>query len=263
MKDANIALSHLIRIVREAGNQIMEIYENSSIYSHFELKSDYSPLTVADRTSNHYICSQLHELYPEIPVISEENRETDFSIRKNYKLFWLLDPLDGTKEFLKRNGEFTVNLALIDSGKPVLGIVHVPFTHKTYYARKGHGAYLEQGICEPEKLTVSAYHPKAEGLRIVASRSHMNTETEEYLKRFLNPKLLSMGSSLKFMLVAEGLADLYPRLGPTSEWDTAASQIIVEEAGGQVLDLTSLKELRYNKENLLNPYFIAKGKEIA
>jgi 3'(2'), 5'-bisphosphate nucleotidase len=260
MNDANIVLSDLIKTIREAGNRILDVYNNSAQSFQSELKKDLSPLTLADKASNEYICHQLEKLFPDIPILSEENKEIPYEARKSFNLFWLIDPLDGTKEFLKRNGEFTVNLALVKFGRPILGIVHVPCSNKTYFAEKGKGAWLMDAGKKEIKLQVSEFDLINEGLRIVASRSHLNDETLEYLRSFKNPKLISMGSSLKFMLVAEGKADVYPRLGPTMEWDTAAAQIIVEEAGGKVLEFQNMKPLVYNKKNLLNPFFLVFGK---
>ena len=167
----------------------------------------------------------------------------------------MVDPLDGTKEFIKKNGEFTVNIALIENGRPILGVVYVPVENKMYYASKGKGAFLLNKSLQPLELKTNKKELSNTGLNIVCSRSHMNDETKEYIAQFKEPELVSKGSSLKFMLVAEGNAQVYPRIAPTMEWDTAASQIIVEEAGGQVLQYKTDYPLNYNKENLLNPYF--------
>jgi 3'(2'), 5'-bisphosphate nucleotidase len=218
------------------------------------MKSDDSPLTAADRAAHASIEAGLQELYPEIPLLSEEGRGIPFAERKSWRQFWLVDPLDGTKEFIKRNGEFTVNIALIEDGFPVAGIVHLPAAGKTYYGGKGEGAWLEEEGSPPVMI-----HPRAplagSGLTVVMSRSHPSPELDDYLAGIDVAASISVGSSLKFCAIAEGKADLYPRLGPTMEWDTAAGQAVVESAGGKVVDLAG-NRLRYNKEVLLNGSFI-------
>jgi len=236
-------------IAREAGAKIMEVYESADFG--VETKADDSPLTKADLASHHVIVAALEALTPDIPVLSEESKAMPYSGRKDWTLFWLVDPLDGTKEFVKRNGEFTVNIALIDNGKPVLGVIYIPVTGETYQAATGYGA-------ERAGKTLQANKQVADSLKVVASRSHAGAETEAYFKRVKEDytlELVSKGSSLKFCLVAAGEAALYPRFGPTMEWDTAAAQCIVEQAGGAVTTMDGAP-LRYNKENLLNPYFV-------
>ncbi|MFC2114017.1 3'(2'),5'-bisphosphate nucleotidase CysQ [Bacteroidota bacterium] len=261
MRAANIRISDLISIAKEAGDKILEVYHSKSEYWEVSVKSDASPLTLADKLSNEVINRRLLEKFPEIPIISEENKEIPFEDRKHYDLFWLVDPLDGTKEFIKRNGEFTVNIALIEHQQAVGGIVYVPCQEKMYYAQQGKGAFIiENGITFP--LHAHEYSLAQEKLVIVASRSHMNDETIQYISQFKHAETTSIGSSLKLLLVAEGKAHIYPRLGPTMEWDTAAAHAIVQEAGGSVVRYEDNNPLIYNKENLLNPYFIVFGKVV-
>ncbi|MEO0472500.1 MAG: 3'(2'),5'-bisphosphate nucleotidase CysQ, partial [Bacteroidota bacterium] len=198
---------------------------------------------------------------PGVPIISEETRALPYEERKDWEWFWLVDPLDGTKEFIKRNGEFTVNIALIEGNHVVMGCVHVPVKGDTYYAAKGEGAFVKKGEAAPEGIEAAALDMNASGLRLVCSRSHMSKEVEEYVSQFKDPELVSMGSSLKLLMVAQGQADIYPRLAPTMEWDTGAAQIIVEEAGGTVINHHTNTPVVYNKENLLNPHFIVFAKQ--
>ncbi len=247
-------------IARHAGNAIMVIYSKEDFG--VEQKSDLSPLTKADRAANDIIVQALGQLKPLYPVLSEESREIPYHVRKDFERFWLVDPLDGTKEFIKRNGEFTVNIALIEEQRPILGVVYVPATGDLFYAEKGEGAFMIKGDIHI-RLTASSYGKADNGLRVVASRSHMNDETSAYLTDLNKPQIVSKGSSLKFLLLASGEAEIYPRIGPTMEWDTAAAQIILEEAGGSITIFGSDTPLRYNKENLLNPNFVARGRELA
>ncbi len=253
-------LTELNLTAKEAGKKILEIYNDESRFQVVDFKADDSPLTQADKAAHEVITSRLAALTPDIPVLSEEGGHHDYESRKDWTKFWLVDPLDGTKEFIKRNGEFTVNIALIDQGKAVMGVVYVPVQDLTYYAAQGQGAFKQAGEEEAEKISVSSFGMNDEGLRIVCSRSHMSAEVEAYIEQFEAPQTVSMGSSLKLVLVAEGKADIYPRLGPTMEWDTAAAHAIVQEAGGEVIDHESKQTLVYHKENLLNPYFIVFGK---
>lgn len=251
-------LAEAIRIAQAAGAAILEVYNGPDFEKNVEQKGDSSPLTLADKQSHLVIAAGLAALAPEIPVLSEEGKQMDYSERKGWSRFWLVDPLDGTKEFIKRNGEFAVHIALVENGRATLGVVHLPVLNVTYSAVQGGGAYkLENGVSQP--IQVAQFSENQEGLRMVASRSHMSTETAEFMAKYQNPTTLSMGSSMKFMLVADGRADIYPRLGPTMEWDVAAPQVIVEEAGGSVLDFKTGQPLRYNKENLLNEWFIVRG----
>ena len=247
----------LINIAKVAGDKIMEVYDSGDF--DIKEKEDDSPVTIADKKANEIICSRLLKLYPDIPIISEEELETPYSIRKNYDYCWIIDPLDGTKDFINKNGEFTVNIALVKEGKPILGIVHLPAHEKTYWGLKNEGAFCEfKSNITPIK--VSTFNLKQENLRVVCSRSHFNQETADFIDTLNRPQKISIGSSLKFLLLAEGNAELYPRLGPCSEWDTAAPQIIIEEAGGKLFIFGTENPLVYNKENLLNPHFLAMGK---
>jgi 3'(2'), 5'-bisphosphate nucleotidase len=207
--------------------------------------------------SHRIIDAGLREISPGIPIISEESGLPDFSERGQWTRYWLIDPLDGTKEFVKRNGEFTVNIALIDNHRPILGVVHVPVTGKTYTGFEGGGAALREGSGSPAAIQVAA--ASASPVRIVGSRSHRGESLDAYLEKLGDFEILPMGSSLKFCMVAEGRADIYPRLGLTSEWDTAAAQAVVEQAGGAVVELDG-KPLAYNaKADILNPHFMVTG----
>jgi len=237
----------------EAGNAILTVYATDF---DVESKSDESPLTQADLASHNAIVAGLKQLTPDIPIISEEDGLPDFEVRRHWERYWLIDPLDGTKEFVNRNGEFTVNIALIDNGRPVFGVVHVPVQEKTYIGCEGRGSELrENGAARP----ISVADGSNAAVRIVGSRSHRGTSLDAFLDKLGDHDMVPMGSSLKFCTVAEGNADIYPRLGPTSEWDTAAAQAVVEQAGGQVLELDG-KPLSYNqKADILNPWFVVIG----
>ncbi|MEL7159518.1 MAG: 3'(2'),5'-bisphosphate nucleotidase CysQ, partial [Bacteroidota bacterium] len=194
------------------------------------------------------------------PIVSEEGADIPYAIRTNYERFWLVDPLDGTKEFIKRNGDFTVNIALIEDGRPVLGAVFVPVTDELFYSAKGRGAYVvATSGAEPARINAAAFTLQDANLKIVASRSHLNQATQDFMASFDRPEVVQRGSSLKIMELARGSAHVYPRLGPTMEWDTGAAHAILLEAGGKLVDETTGKDLRYNKESLLNPHFIAYG----
>ncbi len=237
----------------EAGNAILTVYATDF---DVESKSDESPLTQADLASHNTIVAGLQALTPDIPIISEEDGLPEFPVRSQWDRYWLIDPLDGTKEFVNRNGEFTVNIALIDKNRPVFGVVHVPVQEKTYIGCEGRGSELrENGSARP----ISVGESSSAAVRIVGSRSHRGTSLDAFLEKLGEHDMVPMGSSLKFCTVAEGNADVYPRLGPTSEWDTAAAQAVVEQAGGQVLELDG-KPLSYNrKEDILNPWFVVIG----
>ncbi len=251
--------SKICDIAVGAGQIILEIY-NSDMDFGVEAKSDNSPLTIADQKANEHIVTELLKLDSSFPIISEENKIVDFSERKNYEYCWLVDPLDGTKEFIKRNGEFTVNIALLHKGKAVLGVVYTPVTKELYYGAKDCGAFKRHNG-KTLQMKAASFSKEDSGLRVVCSRSHLNPETQSFIDALNQPQLVAKGSSLKFMILAEGKAELYPRLAPTMEWDTGAAQIILEEAGGQVLHYDSLDPLCYNKENLLNPFFLARGNQ--
>ena len=250
----NHLIESLITISKQAGEAILKIYDLDDLgISH---KEDNSPLTLADKASNEMICSQLKELTPDIPILSEEGKDISFDKRKNWDTFWLIDPLDGTKEFIKKNGEFSVNIALINHFKPILGIVYAPVLDTTWYGSASEGSFkiIEKG--KPEKINVLKYDDN-ETVKVVSSRSHSNnTKLDEFLTDYPKHELVFMGSSIKICLVADGSAHIYPRLGPTMEWDTAAAHAVVKFAGGNILDMTDRNELAYNKENLLNPAFL-------
>ncbi len=253
----SITIQEVIDIARKAGDAIMKIYGTDDFQ--IESKSDESPLTIADQTANKIICDGLEKMEVKYPIISEENKTLPYADRKDYTYFWLVDPLDGTKEFIKRNGEFTVNIALVHNQRPIAGVVYAPVVDEMYWAIKGEGAFLEKesGL---EELKPDAFKWSDSGLNLVCSRSHLNEETEKFVADFDKPNLVSKGSSLKFLILAKGDAHIYPRLAPTMEWDTGAAQIILEEAGGSVINNETKEPLLYNKENLLNPYFVAAGK---
>jgi len=244
----------LLQLARQAGRAIVDIYEQDF---QVELKADQSPLTAADLASHHTIVAGLATLTPDIPVLSEESASLPYDIRRQWQRYWLVDPLDGTREFVKRNGEFTVNIALIEDGRAVFGVVHVPVSGVSYVGRVGEGAHKidEHGIRQPIRVTANRQTP----LRVAGSRSHAGDSLQRFLDKVGEHQIVSMGSSLKLCLVADGSADIYPRLGPTSEWDTAAAQAVVEAAGGRVTD-TQMQPLRYNqKDSLLNPHFLVFG----
>lgn len=236
---------------QKAAEEILRIYESGDFS--IEAKADDSPLTLADKASHLSIVAELEKT--NLPILSEEGRDIPYEERKVWDYFWMIDPLDGTKEFIKRNGEFTVNIALIHKGEPILGVVQVPVQNKLYYASLNQGAYLEEAG-NSQKLKTNSQQPTAKGLKVVASRSHLNDETRTYMDTLNQPEIVSMGSSLKLIAVAEGTADLYPRFAPTMEWDTAAAQAIVTEAEGHVLVKNSESAVQYNKHDLLNPHFL-------
>lgn len=258
----NIDIKSIENIAKEAGKVIMEIYRKDF---QVEYKDDKSPLTEADTKSNEIICSALEKLYPTIPMLSEENKKVLFEDRKDWEYYWCIDPIDGTKEFIKKNDEFTVNIALIHNDTPVLGVVYAPAIDKMYIAKKDEGAFLNG-----EKLPLTQIKKE---FTVVASKSHLSEETQIFIDdlkvEYPNLASSSKGSSLKLCMVAEGVADIYPRIAPTMEWDTAAAHAIVLEAGKNVYQFDanikstdylksapSLKSMIYNKENLLNPYFV-------
>ena len=251
-------LEEVIKISIDAGYGIMKAYDSS--YDIVE-KSDGSPVTIADQNAHNLIYDRLQKLAPGIPLVSEESNLVDIENRLSWERFWLVDPLDGTKEFIKKNGEFTVNIAMIEGGRPILGVVHAPARDLTYFATSGKGSWRQIKNHAPEKIMTKAYHRGA--VRMTSSRSHRSKPIENFCLALeeqiqLPIQHVTMGSSLKFCLVAEGSADIYPRLGPTSEWDTGAAHCVLEEAGGSVR-LCDGGQLMYNKESLLNPWFVAMG----
>lgn len=251
-----IDIESIKKIARDAGDEILDVYGTEFSV---DVKEDKSPLTEADRRGNDVIVKALESLYPDIPIISEETKTVDYSERKDWEYFWLVDPLDGTKEFVKRNGEFTVNIALVHRDTPVLGVVFQPVGDRMFWASKGSGAWLSENQGESLPLTGGEHYSNKDQVTVVASRSHLTQEVQDFVNGLKTEgkevEFLSAGSSLKLCLVAQGKADVYPRLGPTMEWDTGAAHAIALESGRKVLaDGTGLP-LIYNKENLLNPYF--------
>ncbi len=254
--------THLLEIAKtaalQAGKAILEIYDSGDFGT--ETKSDHSPLTLADKAAHTIISSLLQETG--LPILSEEGISVDYKDRKIWDYFWLIDPLDGTKEFIKRTGEFTVNIALMHSNIPVAGVIYAPYIDTLYYGSEETGVYK---IDKGEKVQLASIVKKRsipelkqrEKITVVASISHINEETTNFINQFRNPTLSSMGSSLKLMLLAEGAADIYPRLAPTMEWDTAAGDAILRSLNMSVYQTDLKTELLYNKENLLNPSFIA------
>ncbi len=254
----------------EAGKAILEVYNADE--RGIEFKEDDSPLTLADKNAHEVIMKHLVETG--LPVLSEEGAKIPFSERKNWKKFWMVDPLDGTKEFIKRNDEFTVNIALIEEGKAIAGVVYIPVLEELFWGNVHEGkAFFQTGNSEVTPLldkssrkeiwTVAPGHKancsKAtnDPVRIVCSRSHMNSETLEFIEQFHSIEKMPMGSSLKFLRIAQDVADMYPRFGPTMEWDTAAAHGVLSACGYQIKDAVDYNELNYNKENLLNPTFVA------
>jgi 3'(2'), 5'-bisphosphate nucleotidase len=256
-KDLVNLIPEVSQIARQAGEQILDIYERG-----FDVhtKVDGTPLTTADRASHEIICRELAVLDGNLPVLSEESASESHSGREGWRQFWLVDPLDGTREFVKRNGEFTVNIALIDGNRPVLGVVHTPVKGLTYWAHAGGSAYRYSADGETHSIQVRQYHGGPP--QVVASRSHARESLTQFLQRLEEREggydTISMGSALKICIVAEGRGDVYPRLGPTYEWDTAAAQCVIESAGGKLTDCHGVP-LRYNKSSLLNPWFVASG----
>ena len=255
-----IDIQKINSIAKKAGDEIMKIYQQDF---DVDYKADNSPLTKADIKSNEIITESLKDLYPEIPILSEENKEVPYNIRRNWEYFWLIDPLDGTKEFVKKNGEFTVNIALIHKNTPVLGVIYAPALEILYYAQKEKGAFKQEKNKKPQRLPIYK-HTNNDTLKVIVSKSHYNQETKYFVDNLKNKykktiEFIRIGSSLKLCLIAEGKADIYPRLAPTMEWDIAAGQAIVEQAGGEIVEFKTQTPLKYNKQNLLNPWFVTKG----
>ena len=241
-------------IAETAGRTILDVYETDFAV---DAKADASPITEADRRAHDVIRAGLAALPGERPILSEEARAVPWEVRRHWREYWLVDPLDGTKEFIQRNGQFTVNIALVRAGRPVLGIVHVPVSGVTYGGIVGHGAWRRTRGGEKEAIQVQPLGDRP--VRVVGSRSHRGPDLDGYLERLGPHEMVPMGSSLKFCIVAEGNADVYPRLGPTSEWDTAAAEAVLTAAGGRVV-ASDGQPIAYNKgPDLLNPWFIASG----
>jgi len=247
-------LKSLIKLTQETGDEILKIYHSDNL--DVQIKNDASPVTAADLAAHYYILDGLKRLTPNIPVVSEEDRSS-LTIAQVNTYYWLIDPLDGTKEFINKNGEFTVNLALIEDNKPTFGLVGEPVSNTVYWGGDHHGAFRQRqdGLhpCIPIKC-VQTQTPK----RVLASKSHLNEATKNLIAKLGPTTLIQAGSSLKFIRIAEGLADYYPRLAPTCEWDTAAAQAILEGAGGNVKQVNG-QTMTYGKPNILNPFFIAMG----
>lgn len=250
--DRKLLLEQLIPVIQKAGEAIMKIYrqELTSIHP----KEDGSPLTEADLAAHQVLADELPFLLPGCPVVSEEDAESEI-YRRNRGMFWLIDPLDGTKEFIARNGEFTVNIALIKDGLSILGVVYAPAIDELYFGGADLGAF-RRVASQTSPIKVSDAKHVDDGCRVIASKSHMNDATKAFIERLGSTNIVQAGSSLKFCRVAEGGADIYPRLSPTCEWDTAAAQAVLEGAGGLVVDLQDIP-LQYGKPDVLNPYFIA------
>ncbi|WP_369999110.1 3'(2'),5'-bisphosphate nucleotidase CysQ [Winogradskyella sp.] len=256
-------LQTAIKASLDAGKAIMEVYDTSF---NVELKDDKSPLTEADKKANEVINSYLKNT--DFPVISEENRQIDYSTRKNWDTCWIVDPVDGTKEFIKRNGEFTVNIALVESARPLFGVIYVPAIKRLYFADvKKKLAYSADLLSHDSSIDMVGANAKtlkpktpSNSIEVVGSRSHMSQETLDFVENIKSSgkdvNIVSKGSSLKFCLIAEGKADIYPRFAPTMEWDTAAGQAICNAVGVQVISKETNLPLLYNKENLLNPWFV-------
>jgi 3'(2'), 5'-bisphosphate nucleotidase len=255
----HLDIEKLKEIALLAGREVLEVYGSDFAVDE---KEDRSPLTEADRRANTVILEGLERAFPGVPFVSEETQALPFGERKNWEYLWLIDPLDGTKEFVKRNGEFTVNIALVRAGIPVAGVVYQPTERRMYFAVEGRGAFRQDGGGEPRRLLGGdSYRERGtDPVKVVASRSHLSQAVTDFVKALEDEgrtvEFMSSGSSLKLCLVAEGAAHVYPRLAPTMEWDTAAAHAVVVEAGKQVLEFETGEALRYNKENLLNPWFV-------
>lgn len=258
----------------KAGKRILTIYNDPASDFQIERKADNSPLTIADRTAHETIVQILNQT--PFSILSEEGKHMDYSVRNHWETLWIVDPLDGTKEFIKRNGEFTVNIALVKQGVPVMGVIYLPVKKELYFAADSLGAFKMTGIVELkeedtlEKLTTASVRLPHAGVKdcfvVVASRSHLTPETEEYITEMKQihkqVELISSGSSIKICLVAEGTADVYPRFAPTMEWDTAAGHAIARAAGMEIYQAGKDEPLRYNKADLLNPWFIVEKKRV-
>lgn len=245
-------LPDVIKVADEASERVLHIYQSDFKVS---FKDDDSPITAADVASHEVIVRGLRSISQNIPILSEEGDALSWEERKHWRRFWLIDPIDGTKDFTQRTGEFTVNIALIENGEPILGVVTAPALKEAFWGLKGQGAYKRDRTGAVRRIGVSG--PRGVP-RVVASKNHLNEETRAYLERLGAHELVQAGSSLKFCRIAEGRADIYPRLGPTSEWDTAAAHAVLVAAGGKVTQLGG-EPLLYGKEDVLNPYFIAVG----
>lgn len=252
MQFNKICVEDIKQIALEAGKEVLKIYNTNF---NIEYKEDNSPLTNADLKANEIICKELRKLYPNIPLMSEENKEVKYEEREGWEYYFCIDPIDGTKEFIKKNGEFTINIALIYKSKPVLGVVYAPVFNDLYWAKEGEGAFKND-----VKLPIKMNKTPKEKLYVVTSRSHLSKETQKFINNLDVKEIehVSKGSSLKLCMVAEGVADIYPKMGPTMEWDTAAADAIVRVAGKMTYNYENNEPLVYNKKDLLNPWFIVR-----
>ena len=242
----------VIRISRQAGDAIMEVYQTDF---DIQIKDDLSPVTEADKRANLIIENGLMALDNSIPILSEEGREITYEERREWETLWLVDPLDGTKDFIKKNGEFTVNIALIENHAPIFGVVYAPAKNLLFWGSLENGAWKQEAHNPAQAMTVEAQFD--ETVQIATSRSHPSEKMNAFLAQFKKYELHPIGSSLKICLVSDGSVHLYPRLGPTKEWDTAAAHAVLRASGGEMINLETCVPLRYNKQDLLNPKFIA------
>ncbi len=245
-------LPDVIKLADQASEKVLHIYQSDFKVNY---KADDSPITAADTAAHEIISHGLRNISRDIPILSEEGKDLPWEERKHWRRFWLVDPIDGTKDFTQRTGEFTVNIAMIEDGQPVMGVVTAPALKEAYWGVVGEGAHRRDRTGKVHRIRVA--EPK-NVKRVVASKNHLNPETRAFIEKLGEHELVQAGSSLKFCRIAEGHADIYPRMGPTCEWDTGAAQAVLEAAGGQVLTLDG-RPLKYGKQNVLNPYFIAAG----
>lgn len=265
-----IDIEKINQIALDAGNSILEIYQRYIFNRQLKIekKADKSPLTEADIKAHSIIAASLKKLTPDVPIFSEEGAQPKFSERKNWDYYWLIDPLDGTKEFIHKNGEFTVNIAFINHHRPVLGVVYAPATDALWYGAEQSGAYKKEGNQKPEKIQPAGIPEfqnteKSSTWKIAGSRSHASLKLKKYIRRFSSSKIIAMGSSLKICKVADGNIHLYPRFNAVNEWDIAAGHAVLLAAGGDIIDLRSGQSVEYNKnESIATPPFFAAGREI-
>lgn len=254
-------IEEILNMLRKAGEVILHYYKNDEESLDTQLKTDNTPVTIADTASNDIIYNFLKTSYPDIPIISEETEIDSYEIRSQWDYVWLIDPLDGTKEFLDKTDEFAINLALVGHGKAILGFIYLPVFKEMYYAVKDQGAFeIKNGI--KSQISASRFNLQQKGIKVVSSRSYMDINTSSYIDVLDAPEMIKLGSSLKFVSIAKGESDYYPRMIHIMEWDTAAGQIIIEEAGGSLVDSQTGLPLAYNKSTMVNPTFIASGKII-
>ena len=257
--NTSIVCEFMQQVAYNAGKAIMQVFENQLIWQ-TEFKPDNSPVTAADKIANEIICQELIQKYSQIPIISEENTEVDYQVRKHFNYYFLIDPLDGTKEFLNRNADFSVNIALICQNEVVAGVVFLPVLNKMYFASQSNGAFLIEENKPAQKLQVSNFSFDQTGIKVARSRSQHNEATKKAIEMLNQPQEFIIGASLKFLKIAEGDLDFYPRFSSQmNEWDVAANQIIVEEAGGQIIDLKTKQKMSYNKPDLKVNSFLVFG----